>query len=82
METRIVLTPAGLVVNRIMVADEGLPRGFSAGDGLTIHDLHEAEADMPVYDDDGQPTGATATVIVPIAIGGAYVAGVYTPVEQ
>ena len=79
METRIVLNAAGLIVNRIVV-DETTPADFSPGPGLTMSDTIEAPIDVPVLDPDtGQPTGETETVIVPMAIGGTYIDGVYTP---
>ena len=37
---------------------------------------------MPVLDEDGHPTGETQSVVVPMAIGGTYINGVYTPPEQ
>ena len=74
----IVLNTDGLIVNRIIV-DENTPDNFSPGPGLTMSDITTAPVDVPVLDENGQPTGETQTVVVPMAMGGAYINGQYTP---
>ena len=81
MGIRIVVSPSGRIVNRIVI-DESTPTDFSPGPGLTMSDTIEAPIEVPVLDENDEPTGETQTVIVPMAIGGAYVNGVYTPPEQ
>lgn len=78
MGIRIVLNIDGLIINRIVV-DENTPPDFSAGPGLTISDVLTAPIEVPVLDDTGERTGETETVIVPLAIGGTYSNGTYTP---
>ena len=80
METRIVLDAAGRIVNRIVI-DHNTPADFSPGPGLTMSDVLTAPIDVPVLDEDGQATGETQSVVVPMAIGGSYINGVYTPPE-
>ena len=82
METCIVLDQSGRIVNRIVI-DENTPADFSPGPGLTMSDTIEAPIDVPMIDPDTrEPTGETQTVVVPMAIGGTYINGVYTPPEQ
>ena len=81
METRIVLNASGRIVNRIVV-NEHTPADFSPGPGLTLCDVTTAPIDVPVLDEDGQPTGGTQTVVVPMAIGGTYIGGVYRPPSE
>ena len=81
METCIVLNSDGLIVNRIVV-DEHTPADFSPGPGLTMSDVIIAPIDVPVLDDNDEPTGETQTVVVPMAIGGTYSNGVYTPPNE
>ena len=78
MQTRIVLNAAGRIVNHIVV-DDNTPANFSPGPGLTMSDVSTAPIDVPVLNEHGEPTGETATITVPIAIGGTYRHGVYTP---
>lgn len=78
METRIVLNAAGRIVNRI-VLDASTPLDFSPGPGLIMSEVLTAPIEVPVLDDALKPTGQTETVVVPMAIGGAYINGVYTP---
>ena len=79
METRIVLNAAGLIVNRIVI-DDNTPADFSPGPGLAMSDVNTAPIDVPVIDPEtGEPTGKPQTVIVPMAIGGTYINGEYTP---
>ena len=48
-----------------------------------MSDTIEAPIDVPVFDPEtGLPTGETETVVVPMAIGGAYSNGVYTPPQE
>ena len=81
METRIVLNFAGLIVNRIVV-DDHTPANFSPGPGLTMSDATEAPIDVPVLDENGESTGETETVVVPMTIGGTYINGIYTLPEE
>ena len=79
--TQLVLNSNGLIVNHIVV-NKNTPADFSPGHGLTMSDTIEAPIDVPVLDPEtGEPTGETQTVIVPMAIGGTYINGVYTPPE-
>lgn len=80
MKTRLVLNTQGRIVNRIVI-DENTPDDFHPGAGLTCSDVTAAPIDVPVLDHNGQPTGETETVVVPMAIGGTYLNGVYTPPE-
>lgn len=84
MRISIVLDANGRIVNRIVVDFDGItPAHFSPGPGLTMSDTITAPIDVPVLDPDtGETTGETQTVVVPMAIGGAYINGVYTPPEQ
>ena len=78
----IVLNADGLIVNRIVI-DENTPTDFSPGPGLAMSDTTEAPIEVPVLDPEtAEPTGETQTVIVPMAIGGAYINGVYTPPQE
>ena len=81
METRIVLNASGRIVNRIVI-DENTPADFSPGPGLTMPDVTTAPIEVLVLDENGEPTGETETVVVPMAIGGTYINGVYTPPEE
>lgn len=70
---RVALDANGNIVNRIVV-DE------NTGDlGLTYAPVTEAPITVPVLDDQGNPTGATETITVPLQIGGTYINSVYTP---
>ena len=81
METRIVLNGSGLIVNRIVI-DANTPADFSPGPGLAMSDTIEAPIEIPVLDEEDQPTGETENVVVPMAIGGTYIHGVYTPPNE
>ena len=82
METCIALNSDGLIVNRIVV-DENTPADFSPGPDLILSNTIEAPVEVPVTDPDtGEPTGETQTVVVPMAIGGTYINGAYTPPNE